>query len=87
MATKSPLKDAVRIEGIEPKWQPPNPLPMIGRGLFGVFQARPEIIRLAVMLYVRFPRSLRNVEGLLHECGVDVSHETIRYWFRQFDGC
>ena len=38
------------------------------------------MIRLAVMLYVRFPLSLRNVEDLLHERGIDVSHETIRYW-------
>jgi putative transposase len=30
------------------------------------------------MLYVRFPLSLRNVEDLLHERGIDVSHETIR---------
>jgi transposase-like protein len=34
---------------------------------FKYFKASPEIIRLAVMLYVRFPLSLRNVEGLLHE--------------------
>ena len=32
------------------------------------------------MLYVRFPLSLRNVEDLLHERGVDVSHETVRFW-------
>jgi putative transposase len=31
-------------------------------------------IQLAVMLYVRFPLSLRNVEVLLHERGVDISH-------------
>jgi len=43
-------------------------------------QSSPEIIRLAVMMYVRFPLSLRNVEDLLHERGVDVSHETIRFW-------
>ena len=36
------------------------------------------------MLYVRFPLSLRNVEDLLHERGIDVSHETIRYWWRRF---
>ena len=36
----------------------------------------PEIIRLAVMLYVRFPLSLRNVEDLLHERGVEVSYAT-----------
>jgi putative transposase len=31
-----------------------------------------------VMLYVRFPLSLRNVEDLLHERGIDVSHESVR---------
>ena len=40
----------------------------------------PEVIRLAVMLYVRFPLSLRNVKDLLHERGADVSHETVRFW-------
>ena len=44
----------------------------------------PEIIRLAVMLYVRFPLSLRNVEDLLYERGVDVSHETVRFWWHRF---
>ena len=38
------------------------------------FRTSPKIIRLAVMLYIRFPLSLRNVEDLLHERGVDVSH-------------
>ena len=42
------------------------------------------MIRLAVMLYVRFPLSLRNVKDLLHERGIDVSHETIRYWWNRF---
>lgn len=36
------------------------------------------------MLYVRFPLSLRNVEDLLHERGIDVSHETIRFWWDRF---
>ena len=40
----------------------------------GYFKTSPEIIQLAVMLYVRFPLSLRNVEDLLHERGVDVSY-------------
>jgi len=31
------------------------------------------------MLYVRFPLSLRNVEDLLHERGIDVSHEAVRF--------
>jgi len=51
---------------------------------FRYFKTSPEIIRLAVMLYVRFPLSLRNVEDLLHERGVDVSHETIRFWWHRF---
>jgi len=36
------------------------------------------------MMYVRFLRSLRNVEDLLHERGIDVSHETIRFWWSRF---
>ncbi|OSQ51260.1 IS6 family transposase [Marivita geojedonensis] len=51
---------------------------------FKYFKTSPEIIRLAVMLYVRFPLSLRNVEDLLHERGIDVSHETIRFWWNRF---
>ncbi len=51
---------------------------------FKYFKTSPEIIRLAVMLYIRFPLSLRNVEDLLHERGIDVSHETVRYWWNRF---
>jgi putative transposase len=36
------------------------------------------------MLYVRFPLSLRNFENLLHERGIDVSHEAVRYWWHRF---
>ena len=50
---------------------------------FRYFKTSPEIIQLAVMLYVRFPLSLRNLEDLLHESGVDVSYETIRYWWNR----
>ena len=57
---------------------------MTKRSPFKYFKTSPEIIRLAVMLYVRFPLSLRNVEDLLHERGIDVSHETIRYWWYRF---
>ena len=48
---------------------------------FRYFKTSPDIIRLAVMLYVRFPLSLRNVEDLIHERGVDLSHETVRFWW------
>ncbi len=51
---------------------------------FKYFKTSPEIIRLAVMLYVRFPLSLRNVEDLLHERGIEVSHETVRFWWNRF---
>ena len=39
---------------------------------------------MAVMLYVRFPLSLRNVEDLLHERGIEISHETVRFWWNRF---
>ena len=39
---------------------------------FRYFNSSPEIIRLAVLMYVRFPLSLRNVEDLLFECGIDI---------------
>ena len=57
---------------------------MTKRSAFRYFKTSPEIIRLAVMLYVRFPLSLRNVEDLLHERGVEISHETVRYWWNRF---
>ena len=57
---------------------------MTKRSPFKYFKTSPEVIRLAVMLYVRFPLSLRNVEDLLHERGIDVSHETVRSWWNRF---
>ena len=51
---------------------------------FRYFHSSPEVIRLAVMLYVRFPLSLRNVEDLLFERGIDVCHETVRLWWNRF---
>jgi len=35
-------------------------------------------------LYIRFPLSLRNVEDLLHERGIEISHETVRFWWNRF---
>lgn len=57
---------------------------MTKSNLFKGFQSSPDIIRLAVMLYVRFPLPLRNVEDLLHERGVEISHETVRFWWHRF---
>jgi putative transposase len=53
---------------------------MTQRFSFRSFKTGPETIRLAVMLYTRFLLSLRNVEDLLHERHIDISHETVRYW-------
>jgi len=57
---------------------------MTKRSPFRYFRSNPEIIRLVVMMYVRFPLSLRNVEDLLHERGIDISHETVRFWWNRF---
>lgn len=56
--------------------KPPSP--------FRRFNSSPEVIRLVVMMYVRFPLSLRNVEDLLFERGIDICHETVRFWWNRF---
>ena len=55
---------------------PPSP--------FRRFNSSPEVIRLVVMIYVRFPLSLRNVEDLLFERGIDISHKTVWMWWNRF---
>ena len=39
---------------------------------------------MAVMLCVRHPLSLRNVEDLLSERGGGICHETVRFWWNRF---
>ena len=56
--------------------KPPSP--------FKRFNSSPEVIRLVVMMYVRFPLSLRNVEDLLAQHGYDISYETVRFWWNRF---
>jgi putative transposase len=56
--------------------KPPSP--------FRYFNSSPEVIRLVVLMYVRFPLSLRNVEDLLFERGIDLCHETVRLWWNRF---
>jgi putative transposase len=68
--------EAGRVAPYSPAMPSPNP--------FRYFKTSPEIIRLAVMMYVRFPLSLRNVEDLLHERGIEVSYETVRFWWNRF---
>ena len=51
---------------------------------FRYFHSSPEVIRMVVMLYVRYPLSLRNVEDLLFERGIDICYETVRLWWNRF---
>jgi putative transposase len=51
---------------------------------FRYFNSTPEVIRLVVMMYVKYPLSLRNVEDLLFERGIDVCHQTVRFWWNRF---
>lgn len=59
------------------------PVVMTKRTPFRYFKTSPEVIRLAVMMPVRFPLSLRNVEDLLHERGIEARHESGRYWWNR----
>ncbi|MDX2318324.1 MAG: IS6 family transposase [Hyphomicrobiaceae bacterium] len=54
------------------------------RNPFRYFNSSPEVIRLTVMLYIRYPLSLRQVEDILFERGIDICHETVRYWWNRF---
>ena len=48
------------------------------------FEMSAEIIRLAVIIQVRFPPSLRSVDDLLHARGIDVCHEAVRFCWDRF---
>ncbi len=50
---------------------------------FKYYKTSPEIIKLAIMYYVRYPLSLRNVEDILHERGINICHKTVRYWWNK----
>lgn len=52
---------------------------------FHYFNSSPEVIWLVVLMYVRFPLSLRSVEYLPFERGIDICHETVRLWWNRFD--
>ena len=51
---------------------------------FRYFDSSPEVIRLVVMMYVRCPLALRNVEDLLFKRGIYICHETARLWWTRF---
>jgi putative transposase len=52
-----------------------RPYPLPTDNPFKRFNSSPEIIRLAVMMYVRYPLSLRKLEDLLAERGIDICHK------------
>jgi transposase-like protein len=54
------------------------------RNPFRYFNSSPEVIRLTVMMYIRYPLSLRQVEDLQPERGIDLCHETVRLWWNRF---
>ncbi|WP_425992996.1 IS6 family transposase [Brevundimonas sp. TWP2-3-2] len=51
---------------------------------FRYFDSSPEVIRTVVMMYVKYPLSLRNVEDLLTGRGIDICYETVRLWWNRF---
>ena len=51
---------------------------------FRYFNSSPDLIRLVVLVYVKYPLSLRTVEDLLFERGIDLCHETVRMWWNRF---
>jgi putative transposase len=53
------------------------------RNPFRYFNGSPEVIRLTVLLYIRYPLSLRQIEDLLFERGIDICHETVRLWWNR----
>lgn len=56
---------------------------MTRRSPFHYCKTSPEIIRLVVMLFIRFPLYLRNVEYLLHERGIEGMESS--HWRRHLD--
>jgi len=44
---------------------------------FLCFNSSPEAIRLVVMMYVKYPLSLRNFENLLAEREIEVCHASV----------
>ena len=50
------------------------------RNPFRYFNSPPDVIRLTVLMYVRYLLSLRQVEDLVFEGGIDIHHETVRFF-------
>ena len=72
----------VRVKQLEADSRRPQPLRM--ENAFRYFSSSPEVIRLTVMIYIRYPQSLRQVEDLLLERGIDICHETVGFCWNRF---
>ena len=48
------------------------------------FKTSREIIRFAVMVHIRMPLSLRNIEDQLHERGINLYQKNVRLWVDRF---
>jgi len=59
------------------------PRPNKSKEHFQYFGSSLEVIRLVVMMCMKYPLSLRNVEDLLFERGIDICHETVRLWWNR----
>jgi putative transposase len=59
------------------------PRPKMPASPFAYIHSSPEVIRMIVILYVRYPLSLRNVKDLLFERGIDICHEMARFWWNR----
>ncbi len=57
---------------------------MSNQNPFKYFNSSPEIIKLAVLYYVKYPLSFRQVEDILSERGIDICYETVRFWVNRF---
>ena len=65
-------------------WPEEVPLPPAMRNPFRYFDSSSKVIRLAVMMLIRYPLSLRKIEDLLFEQRIDICYETVRYWRNRF---
>jgi len=51
---------------------------------FRYFNNSPEVVRLTALMCIRYPLSLRQVEDMLFERGIDICDETVRFWWNRF---
>lgn len=58
--------------------------PFAVRNPFRYINGSSAVIRLTVMMYVLYPLSLRRVEDILFERGIDICRDTVRFWWSRY---